>query len=754
MKKFTLSLLALICTLFATTTLAQEAPEQARNFQINATHTGAISAEHLTPPFKQRWVVNFGQSISYPLIADGKVYVTVRNASAYGTMLYALDGTTGATVWSYALGGTYYWSGICYENGRVFAVNFDGLLRAFDGATGTVIWSVQLPGQYSFTAPPTVSQGVVYVSGAGSGGTVYAVNADSGAVLWTKSVMNGDKSSPAVMSDGVYVSYSCPNVYKLDPATGAQIWHYSPGCSGGGGKTPALYDGRLYVRDSSDSIFDANTGSIIGSFNAKNTPAFSGSRGFFLNGPHFFGSYGTLEARDVNTNSLLWNFSGDGFLQSAVLVVNNYVFVGSAQGKLYAVDAATGQQVWVTTAGTSIPYVDEQNVSQPTTGFAAAEGLLVVPTSTTLVAYEGDTTPPTLTWGSRTPAANSAGWNNTPVDLPFTTADDLSGVESSVPGSPVKFTSEGANQTQQVTVTDRAGNSATFTSPAVNIDFTAPSSTAVIPGASQDQEWFSGPLQVTLDATDNLSGVKPGSYFRLDGGGRYLIFGAFLISGAGTHTLQYASEDRAGNVEAWKTRIINIDPAPPVTQAVASGILGTNGWYRSAVQVSLSATDDLNAVVGSFYRIDGGVTQTYDGPFGFSTPGVHTIDYWSIDHVHIEATRTLLVKIDTVAPVVTAAANPSTAPKGPKPVNVTISGSVTDGVSGISSASFNVIDEYGTTQPSGPVTVQANGSYSFTLALPANRPGNDRDGHLYTIVVSAADQAGNSASATTTFRIN
>jgi outer membrane protein assembly factor BamB len=65
------------------------------------------------------------------------------------------------------------------------------------------------------------------------------------------------------------------------PATGAEIWHYSPGCSGGGGKTPALYDGRLYVRDFSDTIFDANTGSITGNFNAKNTPAFSGSRGFF-----------------------------------------------------------------------------------------------------------------------------------------------------------------------------------------------------------------------------------------------------------------------------------------------------------------------------------------------------------------------------------------------------------------------------------------------------------------------------------------
>jgi putative pyrroloquinoline-quinone binding quinoprotein/PQQ enzyme-like repeat protein len=609
MKKLALSLLGLIFTLFATTALAQVAPQQPRNFQIDETHTNSTSVDHLIPPLKTRWTVNFGQNISNPLIADGRVFVTVNNGPSQGTTLFALDAT-------------------------------------------------------------------------------------SGAVLWTAPVDNGDSS------------------------------------------------------DSTDTIFDSQTGT----FNAKKTSTFSGNRAFLLDGPHGLGSSATLHARDVNTNALLWSFSGDGFLRSAVLVVNDYVYVGSSRGKLYAVDAATGRQVWATTAGSSIPDGDEQNVSQPLMSFAAGEGLLVVSTSTTLVAFEGDTTPPTLTFGAPSPAPNSAGWNKTPVDLSFTTADDLSGVQSSDPASPLHFTAEGANQTQQVTVTDNAGNTATFTSPAINIDLTPPSSIAVIPGASQDQEWFSGPVTVTLDATDNLSGVKPGSHFRLDGS-IFLIFGPFFINGAGTHTLQYASEDRAGNLEAFKTRIINIDPNPPVTTASVSGTLGTNGWYRSAVQVSLTATDNLNAVVGTFYRIDGGVVQTYGGPFGLSTPGLHTIDYWSIDHVNTEATRTLVVRIDTDAPLVTAAANPSTAPKGPKPVNVTISGSVTDAVSAVSS-SFNVIDEYGTTQPSGPVTVQANGSYSFTLALPANRPGNDRDGHLYTIVVQGVDQAGNSTTATTTFRVN
>ncbi len=754
MKNLTLLLLVSISILFATIAQGQTPPAQARNFQINETHTGSITTDHLTPPLRQRWAVNFGRNISYPLIADGKVFVTVSNTTGVGTTLFALDATNGATVWSFDLGGQAPWSASCYENGRVFSITDRGLLRAFDAVNGAVIWTRQLTGQSSFSAPPSVYQGVIYTSGAGSGGTVYAVDAGSGVVLWTKSVMNGDKSSPAVTNDGVYVSYSCPNVYKLDPTTGAEIWHYAPGCSGGGGKTPALHNGRLYVRDFSDTIFDSQTGTVIGNFNAKNTPAFSGNRGFFLNGPHSFGTFGTLQAKDVNTNQILWSFAGDGFLQSAVLVVNDYVYVGSSLGKLYAVNAATGQQAWVTTVGTGIPYVDEQNLSQPLTSFAAGEGLLVVPAATKLVAYEGDTAPPTVTFGNPTPAANAAGWNNTAVDVSFTTADDLSGVQSSNPASPLHFTSEGASQTQDVTVTDNAGNSATYTSPIVSIDFTNPSTAIMIPGISQTQEWFNSSVPVTLSSSDNLSGVA-GTFYSVNGGSAQAYSGTFTLSGDGVYNIEFWSADVAGNTEAHQTRIVRIDSTAPVTQASASGTLGTNGWYRSAVQVSLSAADNLSGVQGTFYRIDGGAAQSYGGAFSVSSLGEHTVEYWSVDNLgNTEATHTLAIKIDDGAPVVTASANPATASKRPQPVTVTISGSATDGVSGIGSASFNVIDEYGVTQPSGAVTVQANGSYSFTLSLPATRQGNDKDGHLYTIVVNATDQAGNSASATTTLRIN
>ena len=102
-------------------------------------------------------------------------------------------------------------------------------------------------------------------------------------------------------------------------------------------------------------------------------------------------------------------------------------------------------------------------------------------------------------------------------------------------------------------------------------------------------------------------------------------------------------------------------------------------------------------------------------------------------------------------------ANPATLwPPDGRLVTVTVSGTITDepGGSGVepSSAAYRVMDEYGQIQPSGSVTLDADGSYAFTVALQASRKGNDRDGRHYTIVVSATDMAGNLgvASATVT----
>src|SRR5439155_22081829 len=79
-------------------------------------------------------------------------------------------------------------------------------------------------------------------------------------------------------------------------------------------------------------------------------------------------------------------------------------------------------------------------------------------------------------------------------------------------------------------------------------------------------------------------------------------------------------------------------------------------------------------------------------------------------------------------------------------------GQITDADSGVdpAGASYAVVGSYGTIQPSGSVTVSADGSYSFTIQLQALRNGNDKNGRTYTVTVSANDSAGNSVCASTT----
>lgn len=723
---------------------------QATNYQNNSEHTGFAQVPNFAPPLRQKWAVNFGQPASYPVIADGRVFVTVRKpSSTYGTKLYSLDAATGEIMWSKDLGGTYWWSALCYENGRVFALNYDGMLRAYSAWDGDLVWSRQLTGQWSFDSAPTVGGGIIYTAGAGSAGTLYAVSADTGAVLWTAPVANGNSSSPALGIEGVYVSYACLRAYGFAPGDGSLLWRNVTGCSGGGGKTTALHNNRLYARDSSlgNAVFDAWTGAQTGTFVSRTIPAFRGTTGFFMNGQQ--SSLGSkLEARDLEGNNLLWSFGGDGRLMTAPLVVNDHVYVGSTTGKLYALDKATGNEAWSTSVGSELAINDEHGVGQPPAGLASADGLLVVPTKTALVAYERDLDA-IVQWGERFPAPNAAGWNNTSVTLPFT-VDQSGGHLDYSPEGPLRFFEEGANQTQDVSVElSPAGIFRTYTSPAVNIDATEPSTVAQLsgPAGPLNDGWYVGPVTVTLAATDNVSGVRE-TTFELNGPPETYT-GPFTLSADGLYALSFRSVDRADNEERTQSLFFAIDANPPVTQATASGTAGANGWYKSAVEVTLSADDGDGAGLDAiYYSIDGGPAQAYAyTPIVVSGAGAHSVSYWSTDVAgHTEAARTLAVQIDGDAPATQLSAA-GTSGGGWYRGEVQISLAAADAHSGVASTYYAV--DGGAEQPyAGAFTVSGDGTHTITYRS-ADRAGNAEAAQSSVVKIdSAAPTTAHSVSGT------
>jgi len=319
---------------------------------------------------------------SYPLIADGRAFVTARRQSGnYGTRLVALDLATGTTVWSHLLRGTYYWSNAAFDAGCVFVVNADGRLSAFDAATGVKAWGEHLPGQYSFSSAPTASDGVVYVGGSGSGGTLYAVAEPDGSILWTQPVDNGDESSPTLSGSRVFVSYACRRVHAFDRSTGAVAWNAYTNCSGGGGKTSPYHQGLLYARDpiSGNAALDGADGSIVKRFTADTIPAFTAKLMIRTDA-------GSVTATYLVSGKTAWIAPLDGLAISAPIVVNNSVIVASSDGTVWALKTQTGTVRSSLELGITIAGPDEQNVSQPLTGLGAGNGVVLVPGVDALVA--------------------------------------------------------------------------------------------------------------------------------------------------------------------------------------------------------------------------------------------------------------------------------------------------------------------------------------------------------------------------------
>jgi len=378
-------------TATATPTQIASQNRMAVAYQVDPAHDGASLNDTLVPPLAKRWSVNLGAPISYPLIANGKVFVTVANSSGtHGSQLYALDAASGQAAWCpVAIPDTSsYWSNAAYDDGRVFVVNHDGLFQTFDARTGTALWSRQLLVGW-VSSPPTAQQGTVYVGGGMTGGALLALNCNTGEVLWIEDVVNGDHSSPALSGTSVFVSYACGDTYAFARSTGKSVWNYG-GCSGGGSRTPAYNQQRLFVRDWGSTppghIFDALSGAVLGRYDAGPIPALANGQSFVL-------VSGVLRASDLQMGTATWTFAGDGTLSSAPLAVGQQVYVGGTSGNLYALDAATGEQVWMANVGASIPSPDEDTVKQPLTGLNEGEGLLVVPAGNLLVAYAAAPTP-------------------------------------------------------------------------------------------------------------------------------------------------------------------------------------------------------------------------------------------------------------------------------------------------------------------------------------------------------------------------
>jgi outer membrane protein assembly factor BamB len=217
--------------------------------------------------------------------------------------------------------------------GRVaYAGSTDGVLYALDRDDGGLRWRYDAGSPLAST--PAVASGIAIVTG--RDGRIHGVDAGTGAGLWQTPTgadlpwpWGGEGfdyyvSSAAIAGDTAYVGAGDGGVYALDARTGEVRWRAATGGRVRG--SPAVAEGGVYA-GSADGIlyaFDAATGDVRWQFRTVGADHDSGTFQF-----------------DRRT------------LQSSPAVRDGMVFVGSRDGGLYAIDAATGALRWRHAHGTS-----------------------------------------------------------------------------------------------------------------------------------------------------------------------------------------------------------------------------------------------------------------------------------------------------------------------------------------------------------------------------------------------------------------
>jgi RHS repeat-associated protein len=162
--------------------------------------------------------------------------------------------------------------------------------------------------------------------------------------------------------------------------------------------------------------------------------------------------------------------------------------------------------------------------------------------ATASVTLKIDKTPPTITAAS-TPAANSAGWNNSDVNVAFTCNDALSGVTSCPSARVVSV--DGANQIISGTATDVAGNSASATA-IVNLDKTPPVLTISTP--SDGATVTTAAVTLVGTAGDSLSGIATVICNGLAATSHAGAFSCGLTLTPGANSIAVVATDIAGNI--------------------------------------------------------------------------------------------------------------------------------------------------------------------------------------------------------------
>ncbi|KAI93564.1 pyrrolo-quinoline quinone [Rhodomicrobium udaipurense JA643] len=282
------------------------------------------------------WTASAGEGSSkrmrltaIPIVYDGKVYTL----DAEGT-IRAISMESGGTVWRMSTvpedkagfdimrpfnGNNHsragFGGGLAADGGKIYVATGFGTVLALDAGTGAPVWTKKI--LIPIREAPTAADGRVYIVNAES--ELFCLNANDGSELWTQKGLPENaavltSASPAVSGNLVFVPFPSGEITAIDVKTGEPKW------------TETL--GKTDITNSSAAIGEAARPVV------DRDMLFAMSRG------------GQLIATSKDKGQRIWTRDIRG--SQTPWVAGDAVFVVDASGKLIALNRKDGKARWVT----------------------------------------------------------------------------------------------------------------------------------------------------------------------------------------------------------------------------------------------------------------------------------------------------------------------------------------------------------------------------------------------------------------------
>ncbi len=295
--------------------------------------------------------------IASPTLCDGMIYVGARDGR-----FHAIDSATGKDRWRFAADAPVTASA-AVAGGLAYFQSDAGTIYAVRVADGTLVWKRATGAALPFmnykpgvdfwdywASSPLYADGAIYIGG--GDGVVRALDARTGAVIWTYATRGRVRATPATDGRRIYVGSFDGAMYALDRTDGKLAWSFqTEGNSdfkiGSIQSSAAVADGLVLFgsRDYRLYALDAATGTLA--WIAPHEGSWVIGSPAIVGGKACVGSSDLKIAQcvDLKTGKELWRASLNGAAFASPSVAGETLVIGTFGGTLYQLNLADGKTV-------------------------------------------------------------------------------------------------------------------------------------------------------------------------------------------------------------------------------------------------------------------------------------------------------------------------------------------------------------------------------------------------------------------------